>query len=203
MCAAASFPCLVVREFLSLLAMHISLILSIFHFFLHQIIFQVFAAMDCEFIKYEASPMLPAGLSRTIGLFVEYDENSNECLTVITDSEDVLGGDPFFKTARSMMILSLIGAFGAGCLVLFEFFCCRICCAVLLETLTFFVSIVCGALVFLAYYNPFCDTAEEMFNDSLETQDLTFQANEAFECTFGRGSTFNVIAIRTCLLLTL
>ena len=151
--------------------------------------------MDCEFIKYEAGPSLPAGMSRTIGLFVEYEENSNECLTMITESEDVLGNDPFFKTARSMMILSLMGAFAAGCLVLFEFFCCRICCAVLLETLTFFASITCGALVFLAYYNPYCDTAEELFNDTLDTKDLTFQANEAFECTFGQGSTFNVLAI--------
>lgn len=151
--------------------------------------------MDCEFIKYEASPMLPAGLSRTIGLFVEHEENTNECLKNIVDHEDLLGDDPYFKSARSMMILSLVGAFCAGCMVMFEFFCCRVCCAVLLENIAYLSSIAMGALVFLAYHNPYCDTIEEKFDESIEEKAIVTQQNEMFECTLGQGSVYQVCAI--------
>lgn len=139
--------------------------------------------------------MLPAGLSRTIGLFVEHEENTNECLKNIVDHEDLLGDDPYFKSARSMMILSLVGAFCAGCMVMFEFFCCRVCCAVLLENIAYLSSIAMGALVFLAYHNPYCDTIEEKFDESIEEKAIVTQQNEMFECTLGQGSVYHICAI--------
>jgi len=155
----------------------------------------VFAAKDCEFIKYEASEILPEGMSRTIGLFVDHEQNSNECLKMINDSEGLPDDDPFFKAGRAMIILSLIGAFCAGCMVMFEFFCCRVCCAVLVENLAYLGAVVTGALAFLAYHNEFCDTIQEKALEALKEKAIITERNELFECTFGQGSTYNVCAI--------
>jgi len=159
-----------------------------------QVILQIFATLDCEFIKYEAIG-LPDGFSRTIGLFVEHESNNNECSKLIFGSEDVLDDDPFFKTGRAMIILSLIAAACGGSLVMFEFFCCKVCCAVLLENLFFLGAMVTGSLAFLAYHNPYCDTIEEKAQEVLDEQSLQTEANELFECTFGQGSVYNVCAL--------
>jgi hypothetical protein len=150
--------------------------------------------MDCEFIKYEAQG-LPDGMSRTIGLFVDHDQNDSECLKNVNDSEDLLDDDAFFKTARAMITLSLIGAFCAGCMVMFEFFCCRVCCAVLLEDLAYLGAVATGGLVYLAYHNPYCDTIQEKAQDVLDETIFGNDTKELYECKFGQGSTYNLCAM--------
>ena len=154
--------------------------------------------MDCEFIKYEAIDLADS-MSRTIGLFVDHERNDNECLKVIHDTQGLLEDDRFFKTGKSMIILSLIGGFCAGCMVTFEFFCCRVCCAVLLENLAYLGAVVTGALSFLAYHNIYCDTFKEKFDDVAEDKRLSAVINtytdENYECRLGQGSTYNVCAI--------
>lgn len=159
-----------------------------------QVILQIFATLDCEFIKYQAIGV-PDGLSRTIGLFVEHESNNNECPKLIFGSEDVLDDDPFFKTGRAMIILSLIAAACGGTLVMFEFFCCKVCCAVLLENLFFLGAMVTGSLTFLAYHNPYCDTIEEKAQEVLDEKSIITEANELFECTLGQGTVYNICAI--------
>jgi len=165
-----------------------------------QIILQIYASLDCEFIKYEPSTALPASFSKTFSLFTE--ESSGECPKLYNDADGLLNDDAFFKTAQSMIVISLICAFLAGAMVTFEFFCCRVCCAVLLEDMAYLVAIFTGGLVYLAYLNPYCDSPDEKLNDALNITGkadaldvVTNSHNELYECTFGQGSKYNVGAM--------
>ena len=132
-------------------------------------------------------------MSRTIGLFVDFESDNNGCPKHV--SYDVLDDDPFFKTARSMIILSLVAAFCGGCMVLFEFFCCRVCCAVVLEDLAYLGAAVTGGLVYLAYHNEYCDTVEEKLDQAIDEKAVLTGHNELYECTFGQGSIYNLCAV--------
>jgi hypothetical protein len=152
-----------------------------------QIALQLLAASHCEFIKFD-SKVLPDG---TLGLFADEDKCGHHI------GSTALHDDEFFKTGKIMIALSLAGAFCAGCLVLFEFLCCRVCCAVLLENLAYLGSAACGGLVYLVYLNVYChDSLQEKAESTLENNGLKAKTGALlYECKFGEGSTYNLCAV--------
>lgn len=169
-------------------------ILSIF-----QLILQGSAALACEFIRYQAPPSLPDRSSRTIGLFTDYDVKDNECPKQLRDDKKgILAEDFCYVTAQTMLILSLIGALTAGCMVTVEIFCHRQRWTLIITNVAYLICIVTGAAIFMAYFNPYCDIFTE--NADLEEntfdEDAEFQNNdELFECTVGQGSIYNACAV--------
>ena len=148
--------------------------------------------MDCEFIVWESDEVETDG---TIGLFTSEDD-MEECPRnlVIGDFDD----DTMLKTSRSMISLSLISAMIAAALVSFEFFCCKVCCAVMLENITYLVAVVTGALVYIAYANELCTGNPKDFATDLEFVDVVMGKDDAsvlYDCSFGKGSTYNLCAI--------
>ena len=129
-----------------------------------------------------------------IGLFVD-NEDRDACPSNIGTEE--LDDDSFMRTARSMMILSLVTAFAAIVLISFETLCCSVCCAATIERLVFLGATACGGLVYLTFASEYCverdsENILELIKDVISTND---DAEAAFECSFGKGCWYNLIAI--------
>lgn len=75
-----------------------------------------------------------------------------------------------------MMIFALIFAFAGGILVGFQFLLLNIPCGGCLESLAYAAAIACTSLVYVAFGSQFC-------------------VENAFDCSFGEGASYNVIAL--------
>lgn len=160
------------------------------HGFTTQIALQVLASTNCEFMKYESDEYTDG----KIGLFVDNDD-IEKCPSNMGTEE--LDEDPFMRAARAMMTLSILAAFGGACLVSFEFLCCRICCAAILESLAFQAATLLGGLAYLSFGSEYCTGEPE---DTLQAavEDVAFGSQDIgdlYNCSFGKGCSLNVGAM--------
>ena len=160
-----------------------------------QIVLQIMASAHCEFMTYNSNAdNITDG---HIGLFVD-NEDTDTCPDNIGTAEG--DDDPYLRAARSMMTLSILVAACATLLVGFEWLCCRVCCAQVLESLAFFAAAALGALAYLAFGSEYCtgDPAEVIedwvTNPNLGNEDLNEQ-DDLYHCSFGKGSSYNLVAI--------
>ena len=134
----------------------------------------------------------------SIGLFVENDD-LDKCpnnVGVIVANAEELDEDRYMRAARSMMTFSIAAGVGAACLVSFEFLCCRICCAVLLESLAMTAASFLGGLAYLSFGSEYCtgspdaalSTAKDVVWGSGDWDDL-------YNCGFGKGCAYNLTAM--------
>lgn len=134
-----------------------------------------------------------------IGLFVENDdlEKCPSNVGAVVNAQQ-LDDDPYMKAARSMMTFSIIFGVSALCLVSFEFLCCRICCASVLESLALTAAAVTGGLAYLSFGSEYC-TGEPQ-ETIASAADLILggdgdDINELYTCAFGKGCSMNVTAM--------
>ena len=156
-----------------------------------QITLQILASITCEFMKYESDEYEDG----KIALFLD-NTDTEECPSNVGSEE--LDDDPFLQAARAMMTLSIMAATGSACLVGFEFFLCRICCAEFLESLAFVAASFLGGLSYLSFGSEYCtgdptDQAETAAEDLAFSRDTDF--SDYYNCSFGKGCSYNLTAI--------
>lgn len=175
---------------------HASRSLCVSHSLTHliaQIFLQIMATADCEFMKYESDDF-----DGTIGLMIDNDD-LDKCPravgAVLSDTED-LDDDPYMRAARSMLTMSIVFGFGAACLVCFEFLCCRICCAAVLESLALTGAATMGGLAYLSFGSEYC-TGDPQAAAST-AKDIVFgdgDVDDLYKCSFGKGCSMNLTAM--------
>jgi hypothetical protein len=92
------------------------------------------------------------------------------------------GNDSMLKASRTMIILAMLFAFGAGCTILLEWLCCNIPCAGCLQGLAYGAAVTCSGLVYVIYGSHYCGTS-------------SVQAYMQSSCSFGVGSSYNIAAM--------
>jgi len=111
--------------------------------------------------------------------------------------------DSYVAWSRSALVLSMMCGVAAMIMVCFEWLCCEVCCAGLVEGGAFVGAWGCGLGVYLIYGIEGCGTInEEVASDN----DIVNNISEAVipdsilniptgaECEWGQGATYNLVA---------
>mmetsp|Transcript_55263 Transcript_55263/g.134235 ORF Transcript_55263/g.134235 Transcript_55263/m.134235 type:complete len:188 (+) Transcript_55263:168-731(+) len=142
---------------------------------------QFLVTYDCAFLDFTANGNSLASL----GLW--FIGVGGECLT--DSSFDPPNEDGLIQGARSCLILSMIFGGGALVLVIFEWFCCQICCAGMIEGIGFAGAWILGSSVYMVYGLDICQTP------STGVGIPGFPDLSSSTCEWGSGATFNICAV--------
>ncbi|GKY97886.1 hypothetical protein MPSEU_000746600 [Mayamaea pseudoterrestris] len=131
---------------------------------------QTFSSKECDWIRYTSDETDESG---SFGPFYWQLVGSSNCTEYGASNVE---SDTLLRASRSMMVLALICAFVGGCMVVFEFLCCKVPCAGCLESLSYGAAIVCSSLIYTAFGSKLC-------------------YENSFDCSFGMGSSYNLMAL--------
>ncbi|CAB9497906.1 unknown protein [Seminavis robusta] len=119
----------------------------------------ILTAMSCELVKVDDEAS-----GSTWGFFFQDSiTNGGTCQDTVFSTEDEM-----ILAGRTCLIVSICAGFIAGVMVTFEWLCCEICCARVLEGIAFFLAWAFGGISFLFYGSDLCtvDDKECSFNDA-------------------------------------
>mmetsp|Transcript_19212 Transcript_19212/g.41749 ORF Transcript_19212/g.41749 Transcript_19212/m.41749 type:complete len:196 (+) Transcript_19212:103-690(+) len=143
--------------------------------------------LSCDFFHSDGN---------TVNVGIWYKGYDDEC-----DLDEFYGEDDVFViTARSSILISMLCGVGALVAVLFEWLFCKIPCAGCLEGLAFVGAWACGLGVYMLYLVEACGQVDDLLaaNDdmisNIGSNIIPDGIPTAMECTWGQGSTYNLLA---------
>ncbi|KAG7339430.1 hypothetical protein IV203_025393 [Nitzschia inconspicua] len=148
---------------------------------------QFVVMFNCDFIQFGEANYASLGL-----WFYGVDGTCSDEEFQLEDNEAWFTG-AWVSSSRSCLSISMFCGAAATIMVTFEWLCCEVCCAGVLEGLAFCGAWVLGLMAFGMYGIDACQNPGE-FSTWLANSQGNTDITDSAECVWGLGSTYNLVA---------